>query len=108
MFLEFYVFGERVIGWVGGGGTKHFISFEGGIKYFPTVWGCVPNFMVKFWNTLHTHPPVHILHDRSLVLFPRVHQRVRRPTPKSSHSTVLPMIKSLKSTSLQKMEQIVG
>ena len=37
MFLEFYVFGERVIGWVrgvgwggGGGGTEHFISFEGG------------------------------------------------------------------------------
>ena len=42
MFL-FYVFGERVIGWVrgggGGGGTKHFISFEGGIKYFPTLLG---------------------------------------------------------------------
>jgi hypothetical protein len=30
MFLEFYVFGERVIGWEWGGGKKHFISFEGG------------------------------------------------------------------------------
>ena len=46
MFLEFYlfyVFGERVIGWVcgRGEGTKHFISFErgGGIKYFPMRFG---------------------------------------------------------------------
>ena len=45
MFLEFYLFyvflGERVIGWVRAGGTKHYISFEGGggIKYFPTLFG---------------------------------------------------------------------
>jgi hypothetical protein len=60
MFLEFYVSGERVIGWVrggGGGGTKHFISFEGGIKYFPTLLGGVPNFMVEFWNNLHPPSP---------------------------------------------------
>ena len=73
MFLEFYVFGEGdwlgVCAWEGGGGggTKHFISFEGGIKYFPTLffWGGVPNFMVEFWNTLPP-PPVHILYDRSI------------------------------------------
>ena len=62
MFLEFYVFGERVIVWVrdGGGGTKHFISFEGGIKYFPTLLGGGGNFMVEFWNTLHP-PSTHTL-----------------------------------------------
>ena len=62
MFLEFYVFGERVIGWVcgggGGGGTKHFISFEGGIKYFPTLlgggakfYGRILEYPPLFWNT---------------------------------------------------------
>ena len=29
-FYLFYVFRERAIGWVRGGGTKHFISFDGG------------------------------------------------------------------------------
>ena len=44
MFLEFYVFGEWVIGWVreggrGGGGTKHFISdaFWGGGKFYGRI-----------------------------------------------------------------------
>ena len=57
--LRILCFGERVIGWVRGGGrgTKHFISFEGGIKYFPTLLGGVPNFMVKFWNALAPPPP---------------------------------------------------
>ena len=63
MFLEFYVFGERVIGWVcvgGGGGTKDFISFEGGIKYFPTLLGGG----AKFYGRILEYPPpppVHIL-----------------------------------------------
>ena len=56
MFLEFYVFGERVIGWVrwGGGGTKHFIFFEGGggIKYFPTLLGGA-----KFYGRILEYPP---------------------------------------------------
>jgi hypothetical protein len=43
MFLEFYVFGERVIGWVrgvGGGGVRNISSpLKGGIKYFPTLLG---------------------------------------------------------------------
>ena len=45
MFLEFYVFGERVIGWVcvcvgGGGGVRNISSpLRGGIKYFPTLFG---------------------------------------------------------------------
>jgi hypothetical protein len=73
MFLEFYVFGERVIGWVrwgGGGGTKHFLPFEGGVlNIFRRFWG-VPNFMVEFWNTLH--PPVHILYDRSPICFQKI------------------------------------
>jgi hypothetical protein len=74
MLLEFYVFGERVIGWVwgrGGGGTKHFISFEGGeggIKYFPTLFG---GGGAKFYGRILEYPqpptPVHILYDRSLI-----------------------------------------
>ena len=61
MFLEFYVFGERVIGWGGGGGVRNISSpLRGGIKYFPTLLGGVPNFMVEFWNTLHP-PSTHTL-----------------------------------------------
>jgi hypothetical protein len=52
MFLEFYVFGETVIGCVRGGGTKHFISFEGGIKYFPTLLGGA-----KFYGKILEYPP---------------------------------------------------
>ena len=71
MFLEFYVFGERVIvGVRGGGGVRNISSpLRGGIKYFPTLLGGLPNFMVEFWNTLHHTPPPtpeHILYDRSL------------------------------------------
>ena len=42
MFLEFYVFGERVIGWVraGGGEVRNISSpLRGSIKYFPTLLG---------------------------------------------------------------------
>jgi hypothetical protein len=48
---------------VGGGGTKHFISFEGGIKYFPTLLGGA-----KFDGRIleSSTPPVHILYDWSL------------------------------------------
>ena len=58
MFLEFYVFGERVIGWVrgGGGGVRNISSpLRGVLNIFRRFWGGVPNFMVEFWNTLH--PP---------------------------------------------------
>ena len=67
MFLEFYVFGERVIVWVrgGGGGVGNISSpLRGGIKYFPTLLGGA-KFYGRIWNTLH--PPVHILYDRSLI-----------------------------------------
>ena len=42
-------------GWlVGGGGTKHFISFEGGgIKYFPMLLGGV----AKFYGRILEYPP---------------------------------------------------
>ena len=54
MFLEFYVFGERMVGW-GGGGTKQFISFEGGgIKYFPTLLG---GGGAKFYGRILEYPP---------------------------------------------------
>jgi hypothetical protein len=76
MFLEFYVLGERMmgeddwlVGWGGGGGTKQFISFEGGIKYFPTL---LFKFYAKFYGRIleyPTPPPVHILYDRSLRKF---------------------------------------
>jgi hypothetical protein len=60
MFLEFYVFGESVIRWVGGVGVRNVSSpLRGDIKYL--------HFMVELWNTLHL-PPVHILYDRSLTL----------------------------------------
>ena len=66
MFLEFYVFGERVIGWVrwggGGGGVRNISSpLRGGgvLNIFRRFWG-VPNFMVEFWNTLHP-PSTHTL-----------------------------------------------
>ena len=42
----------------GGGVTKHFISFEGGVliifRRFSWGGGVLPNFMVVFWNTLHS------------------------------------------------------
>ena len=68
MFSEFYVFGERVIGWVrgGGGGVRNISSpLRGVLNIFRRFWG-MPNFMVEFWNTLHPSPPVHILYDRFL------------------------------------------
>jgi hypothetical protein len=39
MFLEFYVFGERVIGWVcGGGGVLNiFRRFWGGAKFYGRI-----------------------------------------------------------------------
>jgi hypothetical protein len=58
MFLEFYVLGGRAdwLGAPGGGGgvTKHFISFEGGIKYFPTLLGGGAKF---YGRILENHPP---------------------------------------------------
>jgi hypothetical protein len=39
MFLEFYVFGERVIGWEWGGVRNISSPLRGGIKYFPTLLG---------------------------------------------------------------------
>ena len=56
MFLEFYVLGERVISCLrgGGGGTKHFISFEGDIKYFPTLLG---GGGAKFYGRILEYPP---------------------------------------------------
>ena len=58
MFLEFYVLGERMIGWVGrGGGLRNISSpLRGVLNIFQRFWvGGAPNFMVEFWNTLH--PP---------------------------------------------------
>ena len=55
MFLEFYVFGERVIGW-GGGGIRNISSplrGGGGIKYFPTLWGGG----AKFYGRILEYPP---------------------------------------------------
>jgi hypothetical protein len=56
MFLEFYVFGERVIAWVWGGGPKHFIEtfhlIGGGTKYFPTLLGGA-----KFYGRILEYPP---------------------------------------------------
>ena len=49
-----------MVGWGGGGVVRNISSpLSGGIKYFPTLFfgGAgvrVPNFMVEFWNTLHT------------------------------------------------------
>ena len=65
MFLEFYVFGERVIGWVCGGGVLNISSpLRGGIKHFPTLLGA------KFYGRILEYPPppppVHTLYDRSL------------------------------------------
>jgi hypothetical protein len=49
--------------WVRGGwGLRNISSpLRGGIKYFPTLLGGVPNFMVEFWNTLHPPPSTHTL-----------------------------------------------
>ena len=45
----------------GGGGVRNISSpLRGGIQYFPTLLGGVPNFMVEFWNTLHP-PSTHTL-----------------------------------------------
>ena len=70
MFLEFYVFGKRVIVWVRGGVRNISSPLRGGVlNNFRRFWGGVPNFMVEVWNTLHPPPPqVHILYDRSLIL----------------------------------------
>jgi hypothetical protein len=55
MFFEFYVFGERVIGWVwGGGGTKHFTSFEGGILNIFRRFG---GWGAKFYGKILEYPP---------------------------------------------------
>ena len=71
MFLEFYVFGETVIGWVrGGGGVRNISSpLKGGIKYFPMLLG---GGGAKFYGRILEYPqppppPVHILYDRSLI-----------------------------------------
>jgi hypothetical protein len=66
MFLEFYVFGERVIGWVRGGVMKYFISFEGGIKYFSMPLGGA-----KFYGRIleYPQPPPPPLHRKTSVPF---------------------------------------
>jgi hypothetical protein len=55
MFLDFYlfyVFGERVIGSVREGGTKHFISFEGVLNIFRRFSGGA-----KFYGSILEYPP---------------------------------------------------
>ena len=66
MFLEFYVFGERVIRWVrgeeeGGGG---------GYETFHLLWGGVLNIFWHFWvgakfygKILEYPPPSHAVHN---------------------------------------------
>jgi hypothetical protein len=60
MIFEFYVFGERVIVWVRGGGVRNISSpLRGVLNIFRRFWGG-GNFMVEFWNTLHP-PSTHTL-----------------------------------------------
>ena len=54
MFLEFYVFGERVIVW--GGRVRNISSPLGGrIKYFPTLLGGGGG--AKFYGRILEYPP---------------------------------------------------
>ena len=55
MFLEIYVFGERVIGWVcgGGGGVRNISSpLRGVLNIFRRFWGSA-----KFYGRILEYPP---------------------------------------------------
>jgi hypothetical protein len=68
MFLESYIFGERVIGWVrGGGGVRNISSpLRGVLNIFRRFWGGGAKFYGKILE-YPPPPPAHILYDRSLI-----------------------------------------
>ena len=73
MFLEFYVLGERMIGWVGrggGGGVRNISSpLKGVLNIFQRFWGGGAKFYGRMLEYPTPPPPVHILYDRSLRKF---------------------------------------
>ena len=54
MFLEFYVFGERVIGWVRGGGRNISSPLRGVLNSFRRFWG---GGGAKFYGRNLEYPP---------------------------------------------------